>query len=48
MSVGGKQRKETVAAPPLHGVQSLGPSDQKAVEEDRQGLSLGTPQGAVG
>ena len=31
-----------------HGVQSLGPPDQEAVEEGREGLPLGAPEGATG
>lgn len=40
--------EEADAPPPLYGVSSLGASDQKAVEEDRKGLPLGAPKGAVG
>ena len=41
-------RQEAVAPPPLHGVQRLGPSDQEAVEEGREGLRVEASKGAVG
>ena len=33
-----QQRRTTVATPPVHAVPSVGPTGQKAVEEDREGM----------
>ena len=41
-------REEADAPPPLHKVSGLGAVDQEVVEKDREGLPLGTPEGAVG
>ena len=40
-------REEANAPPPVHRVPGVGSSDQDAVEEDREGLPLGAPEGAV-
>ena len=40
-----RQRQETVATSPFHGVQGMDPTDQGSVEESGKGLWAGAPEG---
>lgn len=40
--------QEVGAPPPIHRVSGLASPDQKTVEENRQGLWVGAPEGAIG
>ena len=40
-------RKEAVASPPVHGVSGVVAADPRVMEEDREGLPLGAPEGTV-
>ena len=41
-------QEEADASPSLYGVPGVGPPDPEVVEEDREGLPLGAPEGTVG